>query len=91
VVSTAGLRGKNQEAGYCASKFGVRGFTEALKAEYQHSEPTIIGAYMGGMNTPFWDESDYVKDPSGLASPDDIASVILDQYKNGKDIIIDKD
>jgi short-subunit dehydrogenase len=30
IISTAGLRGKPNEAAYCATKFAVRGFTESL-------------------------------------------------------------
>ncbi|WP_369404996.1 SDR family NAD(P)-dependent oxidoreductase [Piscibacillus salipiscarius] len=38
IVSTAGLRGKVHEAGYCASKFAQRGFTEACKKSMRIAE-----------------------------------------------------
>ena len=53
IISTAGLRGKANESVYVASKFGVRGFTESLKVEYQDTNLHVTAAYMGGMNTPF--------------------------------------
>jgi short-subunit dehydrogenase len=79
IISTAGLRGKVSEAVYCASKFAVRGFTEALQKEYEGSKIKFNAVYMGGMNTPFWDAGDYVKDPSQLPSPRSVAEVIMEQ------------
>ena len=55
IISTAGLRGKVNEAVYVASKFAVRGFTESLQKEYEGSQMKINAVYMGGMDTPFWD------------------------------------
>ncbi|RPF50549.1 SDR family NAD(P)-dependent oxidoreductase [Aquisalibacillus elongatus] len=87
IVSTAGLRGKVHEAGYCASKFAQRGFTESLQKEYQDRDISITAVYMGGMNTPFWDGSDYVSDPNVLPTPDTIAEQIVAQ-DDGRDEII---
>ncbi|PKR76957.1 short-chain dehydrogenase [Halalkalibacillus sediminis] len=87
VISTAGLRGKVSETVYCASKFAQRGFTESLQAEYE-GKLTVSGVYMGGMNTPFWDESDHVTDPSGLKLPEDVAKEIHQQDDGRKEIHI---
>ncbi|WP_055669795.1 SDR family NAD(P)-dependent oxidoreductase [Desnuesiella massiliensis] len=87
IISTAGLRGKVNETVYCASKFAVRGFTEALQKESQGKEFKVTGVYMGGMNTPFWDTSSHVKDKSRLKSPYDIAKVIK-EYDDGREEII---
>jgi short-subunit dehydrogenase len=77
IISTAGLRGKVNEAAYVASKFAVRGFTESLQKEYEEQPVHISAVYMGGMNTPFWDHSDHVKDPSGFRSPSEVAELIF--------------
>ncbi|MBM7650251.1 short-subunit dehydrogenase [Bacillus ectoiniformans] len=90
IISTAGLRGKANEAIYCASKFALRGFTEALQKEYENSEFRFIAAYMGGMNTPFWDDSNYVKNPSHLPSPKTIAEQIVEEAKTSDEIIIER-
>ncbi|GEL78157.1 SDR family NAD(P)-dependent oxidoreductase [Tenuibacillus multivorans] len=90
IISTAGLRGKVHESGYCASKFAQRGFTESLQKEYEDRDITITAVYMGGMNTPFWDESDYVEDPSVLPSPDAIAEQIIDQDDGRDEIVLEK-
>ncbi|WP_409253168.1 SDR family NAD(P)-dependent oxidoreductase [Bacillus sp. SCS-153A] len=89
IISTAGLRGKKNESYYAASKFALRGFAESLQKEFEETGIRIINAYMGGMNTPFWEESDHVKDPSRLRSPKEVAEIIYDESKTSADIIIE--
>jgi len=79
IISTAGLRGKVNEAAYVASKFAVRGFTESLQKEYETKPVLISAVYMGGMNTPFWKGSEHVKDPSKFRSPAEVAEIIFSQ------------
>ncbi|WP_210367374.1 SDR family oxidoreductase [Bacillus sp. REN3] len=90
IISTAGLRGKKNEAVYCASKFAVRGFTESLQKEYENSGVRIVGAYMGGMDTKFWEGSDHVSDPSRLRSPAEVAALIIDNLDKEEIIIESK-
>ncbi len=88
IISTAGLTGKINEAGYVASKFAVRGLTESLQKEYAHTGLKIKDVYMGGMDTPFWENSTYIKDKSRLRSPEEIAKVIY-EHRDEQTIIID--
>ncbi|MBT2695370.1 SDR family NAD(P)-dependent oxidoreductase [Bacillus sp. ISL-55] len=90
IVSTAGLRGKKNEAVYCSSKFAVRGFTESLQKEYEGSGIRFVAAYMGGMNTPFWEESDHVADPSRLRSPAEVAKIIIENLDKDEIVIESK-
>ncbi|MBO4245376.1 MAG: SDR family NAD(P)-dependent oxidoreductase [Bacilli bacterium] len=81
IMSSAALKGNKNETIYCAAKWGERGYTEALKAEYKGSSVKVIGVYPGGMNTEFWSESrDYVSvdKASTFMNPADVAQVILD-------------
>lgn len=90
IISTAGLRGKVNEAVYVASKFAVRGFTESLQKEYEGSNVKIKSVYMGGMNTPFWAGSTHISDPSRLRSPSEIAEIIFEQLDQDSIIIESK-
>lgn len=90
IVSTAGLRGKKNEAVYCSSKFAVRGFTESLQKEYEGTGIRFVAAYMGGMNTPFWEESDHVADPSRLRSPTEVAEIIIGNLEKDEIVIESK-
>ncbi|WP_308211952.1 SDR family NAD(P)-dependent oxidoreductase [Neobacillus cucumis] len=87
IISTAGLRGKVQETAYCASKFAIRGFTEALVKELENTSISVSGVYMGGMDTPFWDENNFVTDRSRLKSAKDVAREILER-ENETELII---
>jgi short-subunit dehydrogenase len=89
IISTAGLRGKVHESLYCASKFAVRGFTEALQQEWADEDFTITSVYMGGMNTPFWKNSEHVKEPSKLKGPEIVAEQIFAEDDGRKEIYID--
>lgn len=51
VSSIFGLVGTPSSADYCASKFAVRGFTEALMAEFSQSPIQIHCVHPGGINT----------------------------------------
>ncbi|MFD1040071.1 SDR family NAD(P)-dependent oxidoreductase [Virgibacillus byunsanensis] len=90
IISTAGLRGKVNESIYCASKFAVKGFTESLQKEWEDASFTITSVYMGGMNTPFWENSTHVNDPSRLKGPKEVAAQIYQEDDGRKEILIDK-
>ncbi|WP_188207312.1 SDR family NAD(P)-dependent oxidoreductase [Alkalibacillus aidingensis] len=90
IISTAGLTGKVKESAYCASKYAQRGFTESLQKEWADEDIAVTAVYMGGMNTPFWNESDYVPDPSVLPSPEDYAKQIINQDDGRAEIHVDK-
>jgi len=78
------------EAVYVASKFAVRGFTESLQKEYEGSGIKFNAVYMGGMDTPFWDESDHIRDKSRLRSAKEIAEIIIGQMDQASIIIESK-
>lgn len=84
IVSTAGLDGKVTESVYCASKFGVRGFTESLALELEDSSIRVFAAYMGGMKSEFWDGIYTEEQTKNLMDPDDIAEIIIENTKPRK-------
>ncbi|MFP7299721.1 SDR family NAD(P)-dependent oxidoreductase [Neobacillus niacini] len=88
IISTAGLRGKVNEAVYAASKFAVRGFTESLQKEYENTPVKIKAVYMGGMDTPFWVGSSHVSDASRFRTPKEVAQLII-EHINQDEIIIE--
>lgn len=90
IVSTAGLEGKMTESVYCASKFGVRGFHESLLVELEESDIHLFGAYMGGMNTEFWDGILNPTQTEGLMDPEDIADIIYHNAKDRKNLNVEQ-
>ena len=79
VASTLGLRAVSDATAYCASKFGMVGFTRALAAETAGR----IGVTLlvpGGMETAFFDgRPDQYKPPAdtNLNRPEDVADAVL--------------
>ena len=98
IMSSAALKGNKNEALYCATKWGERGYTESLKAAYKGTSVKIIGVYPGGMNTEFWNNNrNYVSEEKSntFMNPEEVAKVILDNILNYKtlnvaDIIIER-
>lgn len=74
VASTLALRGAGDATAYCASKFGILGFTQALAAELQG----LVGVTQlipGGMSTPFFEGRDPKYQPTDLSTLIDPAQV----------------
>jgi NADP-dependent 3-hydroxy acid dehydrogenase YdfG len=79
VASTLGLRALSDATAYCASKFGVVGFTRALIAETQGRMGVTL-LIPGGMHTAFFDgRSEQYKPPpdAKLNQPADVAQAVL--------------
>ena len=80
VASTLGHRAVGDGTAYCASKFGVVGFTRALMAECRGSGVGVTLVTPGGMQTAFFDErDDRYKPPPGaaLADPRHVAAAVM--------------
>lgn len=77
VLSSAAQVGKANESLYCASKWGMRGFLESLRAELKDSPLRLVNLYPSGIRSEFWDNTDHV-DPSGFMTPEDAAAYMLD-------------
>jgi NAD(P)-dependent dehydrogenase (short-subunit alcohol dehydrogenase family) len=79
VASTLGLRALSDATAYCASKFGVVGFSRALAAETQ-GRMGVTMLVPGGMHTAFFDGRDeqYLPPPDAkLNQPADVAQAVL--------------
>ncbi len=79
VASTLGIRAVSDATAYCASKFGVVGFTRALAAELRGSVGVTL-LIPGGMSTAFFDDrSERYKPPpdAKLNRPADVAAAVL--------------
>ena len=64
--SVFGLAGMPNRSAYCAAKFAVRGFTDALRHELRGTGVTAINLHPGGINTNIVRNARFRKDPEGL-------------------------
>lgn len=79
VASTLGLRAASDATAYCASKFGVVGFSRALAAELAGRVGVTL-LLPGGMRTGFFDgRPDQYRPPPGalLNRPEDVAQAVV--------------
>ena len=79
VASTLGLRALSDATAYCASKFGVVGFSRALAAETA-GRVGVTCLMPGGMQTAFFDTRDdqYRPGPDAdLNPPEEVAETVL--------------
>ncbi|MGV0741562.1 SDR family oxidoreductase [Mycolicibacterium sp. XJ870] len=78
-ASTLGIKAVSDATAYCASKFGVVGFSRALSAELA-GEVGVTTLIPGGMHTPFFDGRDeQYKPPPGtkLNEPGNVAETVV--------------
>jgi NADP-dependent 3-hydroxy acid dehydrogenase YdfG len=79
VASTLGLRALSDATAYCASKFGVVGFTRALAVETQ-GQVGVTMLVPGGMHTAFFDNRDEKYKPPAdakLNRPENVAQTVM--------------
>lgn len=79
VASTLGKRALTEASAYCASKFGVIGFSQSLAAETR-GEIGVTTLIPGGMRTRFFDdraEQYKPQDESRLNDPANVAQAIM--------------
>jgi short-subunit dehydrogenase len=78
VISVAGHQTFPEWGAYCASKFGLLGFTKTLAQEERAHGIRVIALCPGSVNTPLWDQemvqADF--DRSAMLMPEDVATVI---------------
>jgi NADP-dependent 3-hydroxy acid dehydrogenase YdfG len=64
--SVYGLAGIPYQSAYCASKFAVRGFTDALRQELRGTGVAAVTVHPGGIQTNIARNARVRKDPQGL-------------------------
>ncbi len=78
IGSEAALAGKRRGAVYCATKFALRGFSQALREECAASGIRVTLVNPGMVRTPFFDKLDFApgNDPENYVLPEDVAEVV---------------
>jgi NADP-dependent 3-hydroxy acid dehydrogenase YdfG len=98
--SVFGLVGMPYNSAYCAAKFAVRGFTDALRQELRGTGVSAVNVHPGGITTNIARNARVRKDPEGLGrtqeemaaqfeavtmtSPEKAAAIIVRGVERGK-------
>ena len=77
ISSIAGNTGIETLSAYCATKFAVRGLSQALYKEVRNHGIKVTCIYPGSVQTNFFDEIESIDANKNMMQPSDIASTIL--------------
>lgn len=85
ISSTSGKKARENETVYCASKWGIVGFTESLRLEARKNKIRVTVVCPGGMKTNFYKDLPK-KDLTGFMDPKYIAEEIVNLIKSDPSI-----
>ena len=85
ISSTSGKKARERETVYCASKWGVAGFSESLRLEAKKNKIRVTTVYLGGMKTDFYHHIP-TKDLTGFMDPKYVAQEIVGLIKSDSSI-----
>ncbi|WP_242689127.1 SDR family oxidoreductase [Pedobacter sp. SYSU D00535] len=88
IISTAALRAWTEASVYHASKWGLRGFTQALFTEARKVNVKVTGLIAGGMRTPFLLDRFPDINPEVLQDPQNVAIQIKQLLSNDTDTVV---
>ncbi len=80
ICNVIGILGKHSMAmgtAYCASKFGVVGFSKCMADELRRYGIKFTLFYFGGVDSPFWDNVSLKVDRSKMLSTETAANAIM--------------
>ena len=77
ISSVAGLQPYKNSTAYVASKYGLRGFSAALREELREFNIKVITVFPGAVNTPIWDNKNMDELREGMMKTDDLTETIF--------------
>jgi NADP-dependent 3-hydroxy acid dehydrogenase YdfG len=92
IGSEAALKGSRKGSIYCASKFALRGFSQALREECCKSGLRVCLINAGMVKTPFFDTLSFepADDETNYLRPEDIADAVDYVLNANPNIVIDE-
>ena len=85
INSLAGIQGSNGESIYCASKHGLKGFSDSIQFDATVDGIRVVNVFLGAMQT---DITRHREDFDNLIDPCEVADVIYELCKNRKSLRI---
>jgi NAD(P)-dependent dehydrogenase (short-subunit alcohol dehydrogenase family) len=87
VASVMGLHASAEATVYCATQFGLVGFSRALSLELRPARVRVTTLCPGSVETPFFDRFESAADPRDRLSSDAAAQVLIDALKAPADLV----
>lgn len=90
ISSIAGLLGNPQLSGYNASKYGVRGFSEALFKELRYDGIKVTAMFPGSIATEFFDHAGNSATHSNMLQAPDVADTLIHLLETPDNFLINE-
>lgn len=90
IASNAAKIGFPNWSAYCASKFGLLGFTNSLREELRASGIKVTAVLPGPTDTPLWDEIPGSWDRKKMIKPRDVAVMTVNIYKQARETLTEE-
>lgn len=90
ISSIAGTLGNPQMSGYNASKYGVRGFSQALFKELRYDKIKVTAMFPGSIATDFFKIAANQNSHSNMMHPDDVADTLIHILETPDNFLIDE-
>jgi len=89
VISSSGIKPKENQSVYVASKYGVTGFTKSLQKDLYGSGIKAVGFYPGGMKTNLVKKAKHDLDVSKWMEVDKVAEIVVFMIERDETMIMD--
>jgi len=86
VASGAAKRGFPGNTAYCASKYGLKGFGDALRLDLAKKGIRVVTVYPGATDTSIFDDVEGDWDRSKMNTVDEVAEVIFGAVAAGEEV-----
>ncbi|PWN06422.1 SDR family oxidoreductase [Rhodohalobacter mucosus] len=90
ISSVAGLLGNPEISGYNATKFGLRGFSEALFKELRYDKIKVSTMFPGSIATEFFEVAAGGDTHSNMMQPGDVADTLIHLLETPNNLLINE-
>lgn len=90
ISSIAGLLGNPSMSGYNATKFGLRGFSEALFKELRYDKIKVSTMFPGSIATEFFDTAGGTETHSNMMQAPDVADTLIYLLETPDNLLINE-
>ena len=90
ISSIAGIMGNPELSGYNASKYGLRGFSDALFKELRYDGIKVSCFFPGSIATDFFDSQDTIKQHPNMMSASDVSSTLMHVLETPDNFLINE-
>ncbi|MCC5942526.1 MAG: SDR family NAD(P)-dependent oxidoreductase [Balneolaceae bacterium] len=90
ISSVAGLLGNPQISAYNATKFGLRGFSEALFKELRYDKIKVSTMFPGSIATHFFGDDKEANTHPNMMQPGDVADTLIHLLETPDNILINE-